>query len=75
MVSERVKKEVIKFQKSEITEYFLYKKLAKITKNKKNKKVLERLAEEEKIHYNILKKYSNKEVKPNWFKICNYYFC
>ena len=27
MVSERVKKEVIKFQKSEITEYFLYKKL------------------------------------------------
>ena len=73
MVSERVKKEVIKFQKSEITEYFVYKKLAKITKNKKNKKVLERLAEEEKIHYNILKKYSNKEVKPNWFKISGYY--
>ena len=73
MVSERIKKEVIKFQKSEITEHFIYNKLAKCTKDANNKRVLKHLAEEEKAHYDVLKKYSNTEVKPNWFKICRYY--
>ena len=69
MISERVKKEVIRFQKSEITEYFLYKKLADITKNKKNKKVLERLAKEEKNHYNIL-----QHLKP-YFLATKHFDC
>ena len=74
MISERVKKEVIRFQKSEITEFVLYTKLAKATKDSKNKRVLKRLAREEKEHYNFLKKYSNIEVKPNYFKVALYYF-
>ena len=74
MISERVKKEVIRFQKSEITEFVLYTKLAKATKDSKNKRVLKRLAREEKGHYNFLKKYSNIEVKPNYFKVSLYYF-
>jgi VIT1/CCC1 family predicted Fe2+/Mn2+ transporter len=73
MVSERIKKEVIRFQRSEITEHFIYNKLAKCTKDANNKRVLKQLAKEEKTHYDMLKEYSNTEVKPNWFKICRYY--
>jgi VIT1/CCC1 family predicted Fe2+/Mn2+ transporter len=73
MINERIKREVIRFQKSEITEHVIYKKLAKCTKDPHNKRVLNQLSEEEKSHYDLLKKYSNTEVKPNWFKICRYY--
>jgi VIT1/CCC1 family predicted Fe2+/Mn2+ transporter len=57
------------FQKSEITEYHIYLKLAKSMKNKNNSEILNRIAADEKVHYEFWKKQTNTDVKPNRFKI------
>lgn len=62
------------FQKNEITEYYIYKKLSKKIKDKSNSEILNNIAEEEFIHYNFWKQYSKEDVEPNWFKVFWYYF-
>ncbi len=62
---------ILKFQENEITEYHIYRFLAKRAKGK-NKEVLERIAEDELAHYNKWKELTNEDVKPNKFKIFFY---
>lgn len=62
------------FQKNEITEYYIYKKLSKKIKDKSNAAILNNIAEEEFAHYNFWKQYSKVDVEPNWFKVFWYYF-
>ena len=59
-------------QRSEITESVIYEKIAKFAKGKENKEVLLRLSKEEKNHYNIWKRYTKVELKPQKFKIFKY---
>lgn len=67
--------EMIKgFQKSEISEYHIYTKLSKVIKDPENAKILARIGNEEKNHYEIWKSYTNQEVKPNMLKVQWYYF-
>ncbi|NOU17523.1 MAG: rubrerythrin family protein [Bacteroidales bacterium] len=67
--------EMIKgFQKSEISEYYIYTKLSKVIKDLENAKILARIGNEEKNHYEIWKSYTNEEVKPNMLKVQWYYF-
>ena len=54
-------------QQNELTESFVYEKIAKFAKGDENKKVLLRLSAEEKAHYEIWKKYTGIEMKPNKF--------
>lgn len=61
-----------KMQQSEITESVIYEKIAKFAKGEENKKVLMRLAQEEKSHYEIWKSYTGIEMKPQKFKIFKY---
>lgn len=61
------------FQKFEITEYHIYRRLAKREKGE-NQKVLQRISEDEIRHFNEWKKYSNVTVKPNRLKIFFYLF-
>jgi rubrerythrin len=56
---------LIKAQRNEITEELIYIKLSRISKDKDNKKILERIAKEENKHYNIWKEYTKVSVKPN----------
>ncbi|MFW5705133.1 MAG: VIT1/CCC1 transporter family protein [Nanoarchaeota archaeon] len=63
-----------KLQKNEITEHFVYKKLAKVSKDQKNKKILNQISDDELKHYNYWKKVTNKEKKPNKLKIYYYFF-
>lgn len=62
-----------KFQKNEITEYHIYTRLSKVLKDKNNAAILERIGKEEKAHYEIWKKYTQTEIKPNRLKIS--WFC
>ena len=62
---------ILKFQENEITEYHIYRFLAKRAKGK-NKEVLERIAEDELAHYNKWKELTNEDVKPNKLKIFFY---
>ncbi|MDD5174431.1 MAG: VIT1/CCC1 family protein, partial [Candidatus Omnitrophica bacterium] len=68
-----VKREVLSFQKNEITEYFIYLKLASIEKNAKNRDILKDVASDELKHYDILKKYTREDVAPDRFKIWKYF--
>jgi len=72
MAEENIKDKLLIFQKNEITEYVIYKKIAKSTKDESNKKVLEKIAQEELNHYNIWKSYTGIDVKPNKVKVVFY---
>ncbi|GAB4310820.1 VIT1/CCC1 transporter family protein [Pseudothermotoga elfii] len=61
---------LLKFQKNEITEYFVYSKLSKI--DKANSDILRKIALDELKHYEKLKSRTGKEAKPNNFKVFFY---
>lgn len=73
-LTEDILKKVIQFQQTEITEYHIYKRLARKIKSPENAKVLEEIAEDELRHYEGWKKYSLQEVPPNRFNLWFYYF-
>ena len=71
-------KDLIRFQRNEITEYHVYLNLSKKQKGK-NAEILRKIAEDERGHYEILKKRTGKEVKPSgwrlfWYTILSYIF-
>ena len=61
-----------KMQQSELTESIIYEKISKFAKGEENKATLRRLAEEEKGHYQIWKKYTGIEMKPEAAKVLKY---
>jgi len=54
-----------KIQEDEINSYLIYKKLSEKVKDDSNKKILYNIAENEKEHWEKLKKYTNTNIKPN----------
>ncbi len=74
MIPENVRQKLLEYQKEEITEYHIYKRLARKTKSEQNAHILEVIANEERGHYNLFKNYSGEEVSPNKFKIWFYTF-
>lgn len=74
----QISKETLNFvRKSQIgeeTESIIYQLIAKRTKDKANKEVLEKIAFEESQHAKVWQKYTNEEVKPNHRKIRFYSF-
>lgn len=68
-----IRKKLISFQKTEITEYHIYKRLAQKITSPENAKVLEQIAEDELRHYNGWKKYTNEEITPNRLAVWFYY--
>lgn len=72
-MNDKAIRQILLFQKNEVTEHFIYLKLASIEKNPENKKVLERIAAEELEHYGIWKKYSGQDVRPDYFSIWKYF--
>lgn len=61
-----------KMQQNELTESVIYEEIAKFAKGEENKEVLLRLAQEEKAHYEIWKKYTGIEMKPQKGKVFRY---
>src|SRR5512138_2372716 len=72
-LSESVRKQVLGYQQTEITEHHIYKRLAKKVDSPENAKIIEQIAEDELRHYNGWKKYTNEEVQPRWFFVWFYY--
>jgi VIT1/CCC1 family predicted Fe2+/Mn2+ transporter len=70
-LDEKTRKIILEFQKSEITEHFVYKTLSSLAKSEHNRMVMEKISDEELRHYNVWQKYSGKKVKPDnikrWF--------
>ena len=61
------------FQKNEITEYHIYRRLARQAKGN-NAEVLNEIAEDELKHYNFWEKYGGEKIKPNRWKVFLYYW-
>jgi VIT1/CCC1 family predicted Fe2+/Mn2+ transporter len=72
-LSEDVLKQVLKFQRTEITEHHIYARLAKKIKSPENANIMEQIAEDELRHYNEWKRYSQQDIRPDWFKVWWYY--
>jgi VIT1/CCC1 family predicted Fe2+/Mn2+ transporter len=71
--TEGVRKHILIFQQTEITEYHIYKRLAKRINSPENAKILIQIAEDELRHYNGWKYYSGEEIQPRWFFVWFYY--
>ncbi len=68
-LSEKALAIIRKMQQGELTESAIYKNIAKFAKGEENKKTLRRLAKEEFAHYEIWKKYTDIEMKPQRRKV------
>lgn len=68
-ISEKNMKLIRKMQQSELTESVIYGKIAKFAKGEENKKTLQRLSQEERAHYEIWKRYTGEEMKPEGGKV------
>ncbi|WP_175420257.1 VIT1/CCC1 transporter family protein [Marinitoga sp. 1154] len=78
MVDEKIKNQLINFQKNEITEYYVYLKLSKRIKGK-NGHILEEIAKDEYKHYQLIKNHTKVEIRPNkffifWYILLSYIF-
>ena len=68
-LSEKALSIIRNMQQGELTESVIYEEIAKFAKGEENKKTLCRLAAEEKAHYEIWKKYTGIEMKPQKGKV------
>ena len=68
-ISEKALKIIKKMQQNELDESIIYEGIAKFAKGDENRKVLKRIASEEKGHYEVWKTYTGCELKPRRFKI------
>ena len=71
-LSKRAFSIIKKMQQNELNESVIYKAIARFAKGDENKKVLNRLADEEKAHYEIWKGYTGIEMKPQKLKVFKY---
>ena len=65
---------ILKMQQNELTESVIYEKIARFAKGEENKQTLLRLSREERAHYEIWKKYTGIEMKPEKTKVLKYTF-
>lgn len=61
-----------KMQQNELTESVIYEKIAVFAKGEENRQTLLRLSREERAHYEIWKKYTGIEMKPQSGKVLKY---
>ena len=74
MLSKEVRNKILTAQRNEITEHFIYQKLAQSIKNPQNKEILQGISEDELRHYNVWKVYTEEDVKPSKFNLWKYLF-
>ena len=72
MMGEKALQIIKKMQQNELTESFIYFEVAKHAKGEENKATLSRLGHEERAHYEIWKKYTGIEMKPEFLKVLKF---
>jgi VIT1/CCC1 family predicted Fe2+/Mn2+ transporter len=66
-------KTLLIMQRGEITEHYIYNKIAAAQKDPHNREVLTRIAQDELGHYGIWKQYTHQDLKPDSVRIWFYY--
>lgn len=73
-ISPELRKELIKAQRTEVTEYHIYTRLSRVIKDKNNSEVLARIGREEGNHAEFWSHYTGITAKPILWKLIVYYF-
>ena len=73
-ISQELRGRLLAHQKVEITEYHIYRKLARRVKSPEDSKVLEKIAEDEMRHYDTWRTFTKQDVKPDRFRIWRYFW-
>ena len=69
-----LKNEVLRAQCNEITEHEIYKRLSLAMPDENNRKILEKMAEDELRHYHFWKRFTGEDVRPRRLTIFLYVF-
>jgi len=72
-VPDDIRRRLLVFQKNEITEHHIYRKLAQTIKSPENRRILESIADDELRHYRGWREYTQQDVEPDKLKIWKYY--
>ncbi|MEM3706120.1 MAG: VIT1/CCC1 transporter family protein [Candidatus Bathyarchaeia archaeon] len=73
MLDKETEKTILVAQKNEITEHFIYNKLAQSIRDPHNMEVLMRIANDELKHYDFWKGYTHIDVNPDKLKVWKYF--
>ncbi len=72
-LTEDIRKKLLVFQRIEITEHEIYKRLAGKINSPENAKILLHIADDELKHYEGLRKYTGQDAPPYFFNMWMYY--
>lgn len=72
MKCKSTQKQLLNAQCNEISEYHTYAWLAERIRNTKNREILERISKEEHQHYELLKRLTQRDIKPRKFRVFSY---
>jgi VIT1/CCC1 family predicted Fe2+/Mn2+ transporter len=73
-LNETVRQRLMTFQRTEITEHHIYRRLARVIRPAENQQILEQIAQDELRHYQGWKRYTGQEVSPDRLKMWFYYW-
>jgi len=68
-----LREQLLVYQKNEIAEHHIYQRLASTIKSPENRRILEKIADDELRHYRAWRSYTQQDVKPDKLKIWRYY--
>jgi VIT1/CCC1 family predicted Fe2+/Mn2+ transporter len=71
-LTEDLRKKILLFQETEITEHQIYSKLARRVESEKNRQMLGKIADDELRHALFWQEYSKKDIKPNRLRVLFY---
>jgi VIT1/CCC1 family predicted Fe2+/Mn2+ transporter len=72
-ITEDIRQKIMVFQRIEITEHHIYKRLVKSINSPENAKIVAQIADDELRHYEGLRIYSGQDVLPNWLTMWTFY--
>ncbi len=67
-----LRQQLLIFQRLEITEHYIYLRIAQTIRTQDNRKVIEKIAQDERRHYQDWKKYTGEDIEPDRFAIWTY---
>ncbi len=72
-ISDQMRQRLLAYQRSEITEHHIYRKLVGTIDSPENRRVLDHIAEDELRHYQRWRAYTQQDVPPDRWSIWKYY--
>jgi len=73
-ISSELRDQLLCYQRNEITEHLIYARLAKAILSAENRRILERISQDELRHYHLWKKHTGQDVPPDRWGIFKYYW-